>query len=61
MSIERRDVHRLFRHFGLDPAQYLQFSRAAAPASDVPAVQPSDPPSPRDRGEAAVPRYFTPR
>ena len=61
MSIERRDVHRLFRHFGLDPAGYLQFAKAAAPASDVPEVTPSDPPSTHERGEAAVPRYLTRR
>ena len=61
MSIERRDVHRLFRHFGLDPAQYLQFAKGATPASDVPTVAPSDPPSPRERGEAAVPHLFKAR
>jgi hypothetical protein len=59
MSFERRDVHRLFRHFGLDPSQYLQFAKGATPASDVPAVAPSDPPAPREHGESALPRYLT--
>jgi hypothetical protein len=60
MSIERRDVHRLFRHFGLDPAQYLQFSKTA-PATEVPTVAPSDPPAGREQAETAAPRFLTRR
>lgn len=61
MSSERRDVNRLFRHFGLDSSGYVQFSsRSAAPVSEPPAAQ-AEAHDARDRSDATVPRYLARR